>query len=214
MKKIYAFIVACFAFTASQAQVYSFTSYNTESESETITKRYMGEFNVGHIFGSKIKCDGKTMDVNTNSVIIETIHGARVHKYAFVGAGVGFRGSYGMTQDFQLPGTDSETWFRSPIFVPVFVNMKGFYPLNDKLKAYVGTSLGYAWTSANHSIDYTGGFYTLDFNGGFYGTLDFGVQWKKLNVSLGLMHQSMTPDYDDAKAYKINNFSLKVGLCW
>lgn len=219
MKKIYAFIVACFAFTASQAQVYSFTSYNTDSET-TVSKRYMGEANIGWTFGSGFKADGDKYDLNTNSVFFETIHGARINKYAFAGLGVGFHYYYGFVEEEMYENKYGEYighWCganNAPMAVPIFVNLKGFYPVNDKLKAYVSSNLGYAWAQAA----YESGYYDYDYKGGFYGTFEAGIQWKKLNVGFGFTHQTLKPDFDVDDDYngkiKINNFSLKIGLCW
>lgn len=234
MKKLYALLAGCFVFMASQAQIYSFTNYNTES-SKTKSKLYMGEINAGVTFGGKYKMDGHKFDESTNSFFFETIHGLRVHKYVFVGLGVGVHYYYDMGVDYQNAyeayGSRSykdECYFEFPIAIPLFVNLKGFCPINDRLKAYMGTSLGYAWTGGtdmdidtyewvrNSWSNYWQhvGYDDRDVNGGFYGTFEVGLQWKKLNVALGLTHQTLNPDYEGMKPVKINNFSLKVGLCW
>ncbi|MCH5181178.1 MAG: hypothetical protein J1F06_00965 [Prevotellaceae bacterium] len=229
MKKIFTFIVvSCLAFTASQAQIYTVTS----SESE-IGKLYSGDLNIGFGFGTKFKFDGNTYNVNTNSVFLETIHGVRLTKYAFVGLGFGAHWYYKDSQDFeyeyQYPESDETRTFdcsldmQHMVAFPLFVNLKGFYPINDDLKAYVGTSLGYSFTTevGNSAYNYWSGYYHPEYQHGFYGTFDFGIQWKKLHVGFGLTHQTLNVkeystggDYFDGKDIKFNNFALKFGFCW
>lgn len=219
MKKFLAIIAACLAVTASQAQVYSVTS--SESESST-GKLYAGEVNLGGSVGGKVKIGETTCDLTTGGMFLETIHGVRITKYGFVGLGFGIHAytsgdNFKFNRNDEVYESDSDVNFGA---FPLFVNLKGVYPINDKLKAYVGTSLGYAWTTCEEIyINRYNWPEWGDFQHGFYGTVEAGIQWKKLNVALGLTHQTLKADkkynYEFLKEdMKINQFSLKIGLCW
>lgn len=147
---------------------------------------YQGEFNIGYI---------------TPSVtgMIETIHGVRINKYLFAGLGLGFRYSETMTfssHDYTVDGTDL-------FYLPIYANVKGYYPVTDKIEPFLNLSLGYAADICGQE------------SGGFYCDFGTGIRLWKFAVGLGLIHQSFSVDAGGSTwAWNNNGFYLKLGFQW
>ena len=187
---------------------------------------YRGEVNVGFATGGRFSF----MDVDFKSDIsrpfIETVHGVTVTKYAFVGVGAGLQYYYGRA----LKQMSDEKW--NTLSIPIFVNMKGWYPVNDNVRPYISLSLGgsaIATSGLNENeLDYDDDMTTasaIKLNGGFYCDFGVGVQLKKFNIGIGLQHQGLAlkntmkiVDYGISSSETIhgkhNSFYVKIGVCF
>ena len=218
--------------------------------------RYKGEFNIGYaIAGSKfdwegdyeVSSSGGENESGSESVgkmktvfsrpLFETIHGAQIGPYFFVGAGIGLQYYCGKVKD-------AKEWFSvtqevydnvkrwNAVMLPIFANIKFMYPVTESFAPYLNLGLG--GTIGCHSAfndsdsgseEFYGEYYNWDVSmrarGGFYCDLGAGFRYKALNFGLGLQHQvfkmvynSSDSDYSGKYTYKtkINSFYVKLGL--
>ncbi len=170
---------------------------------------YQGELNVGYATGGKLKMEfegeSEKMKTDFSRPLLETIHGVRVGDYLFGGVGVGVQYAYGV---LSKEAEESAKW--NTAMMPIFLNLKGYYPVTKNFAPYISLSLGAttvlasdANTSESNSGSRPGhdGLGIDKYNwsnssetklkGGFY--CDFGVGFtaRKFNFGLGLMHQGM-----------------------
>lgn len=169
--------------------------------------RYQGELNVGFATGGKLKNDlGEKVKTNFSRPTLETVHGVRVGDYLFGGLGVGLQYAYGdfiTGSDAQGFGPGMPQW--NTLLMPIFLNLKGYYPVMDDLAPYISLSLGgSAVLASDFNVNYSerhtsplqGGYdYTesvdVKHKGGFYCDFGVGLNYKRLNFGLGMMHQAM-----------------------
>lgn len=147
---------------------------------------YQGEFNLGY--------------VTPSSLLLETVHGVRINKYAFAGLGLGLRYASEMTftsHDYEVLGNEL-------VYVPVFVNVKGYYPVTNKIEPFLNLSLGYAADVTDNG------------SGGFYCDFGTGIRLWKFALGLGLAHQSFSveDEYGDSWSWGNTGFYLKIGFQW
>ena len=91
---------------------------------------------------------------------LTTTHGIRINKYLFAGAGIGIE--YG---DLWFYHDRYKDWLCETSNIPLFINLKGYYPVAKKIEPYVSLSLGYA--------------YNIDEYSGFYCDASIGIRlWK------------------------------------
>jgi len=223
MKKflILALAFLCGTATASYAQL--ITSTTSVAERKIEKKRrptdfsvwYQGELNFGFATGGKLNFDGEKDNTNYSRPFLETIHGVRIAKYGFVGAGVGIQYAFGkMNPDSEY----DDKW--KTLMIPMFVNLKGYYPVTDDFAPYISISLGGSiCATSGYDNSWNEHYSTVEqkLKGGFYGEYGVGFNYKKLNFGLGLQHQSMkfTDSYDgdtDEEKASVNSFFVKVGL--
>ena len=218
---------------------------------------YKGEINVGYaIAGSKfdweadyeLSSEGES-ESGSESVgklktvfsrpLFETIHGAQIGPYFFVGAGIGLQYYCGKLKDvrggFGVTYTDAERW--NAVMLPIFADVKFMYPVSENFAPYLNLGLGGTvgcYSSLNHSDsgvefeDYGDGYIeygweeSVKARGGLYCDLGVGFRYKALNFGLGFQHQlfkmvanlSYDMGYEEKVSYKtkINSFYLKLGL--
>lgn len=181
------------------AQKITATSVNREKTYQTTTHKvdiwYEGEVNIGYGAGGSFTGDVDG-DAKYARPFIETVHGVRITKYAFVGAGVGFQYA---TDDRWKVG-----------MMPIFLNLKGYYPVSESFAPYVSVDLGYGIGIAG--TDDFGEDEGLDLKGGFYASYGLGLNYKRLNFGLGWQRQNMKfSDEGDVK-FGVSSFFVKVGL--
>lgn len=225
MKKIciLAFTLLCGTATATRAQLITSTTSVSEQKIEKREKkpvnvlvRYQGELNFGFATGGKLKWDegGEKEKTNFSRPFIETIHGVRITQYGFIGAGVGFQYAYGKIS----PDSDeSDNW--NTLLIPLFINLKGSYPVTEDFAPYVSISMGgsICATSTFDDSGYDYGDWERKLKGGYYGEYGVGFTYKKLNFGLGVQHHTIkfSETYegviDETKA-KINSFYVKLGV--
>lgn len=148
--------------------------------------RYQGEFNLGY--------------VTPSSLLLETVHGVRINKYAFAGLGLGVRYASGMT--FTSHGY--EVLGENLCYVPIFVNLKGYYPVTNKIEPFLNLSLGGAVDVTDNESD------------GFYCDFGAGIRFWKFALGLGMLHQSFSveDEYGDSWSWGNTGFYVKIGFQW
>jgi hypothetical protein len=204
--------------------------------------KYRGEVHIGGAFSNTLHIPGQeeTMHIeftgksSLSRPLIETVHGFSLSNYLFVGAGLGLQFYAGEVGDMAdgIVSEDKETW--GMLAIPLFVNVKGFFPINDELKPFTTLSLGgtvMACSNANTEGSYEdyGSKYSYEtrVNGGFYCDWGVGVEYKRWSATIGLQHQryaykessTYISEYDSyssnssskIKAYS-HSFYLKVGM--
>lgn len=174
---------------------------------------YQGEVSVGFVTGGRFNPMEKT---DFSRPLIETVHGVRITNYAFVGLGVGVQYAYGKISP---DDENSHNW--CTMLMPVFVNLKGYYPVSDKFSPYLTLSLGGSAVlmTDEYEFDYD---YKAVLAGGFlYCKLGVGLNYRKFMVDFGLMHQgladkhiySTTVDrYFEKFNIGINSFYVNLGF--
>lgn len=209
MKKILLLSFVCLvASTNSFAQIIQSQSIYIQEKEKTYPC-YQGEFNLGYI--------------TPLSAFIETVHGVRINKYLFTGLGLGFRASSEYAT-YSCKGIEYIPDFG--LHFPVFANVKGYYPVSNKIEPYLNLSLGYAVGVGDYSYNE------------FYCDFGAGIRLWKFTIAMGLMHHSFpetylnirgkrieivdpttideTPinEYNDTWTWKNTGFYLKFGFQW
>lgn len=125
---------------------------------------YQGEFNLGYVVNG-----------DYSRPFIESIHGVNISGYAFAGLGLGLQYAY------------NEDW--KDVRIPLFVNLKGMYPVTENFSPYITLSLGYNFLTGISEYKCF-----LDGVGGFYNDLGVGIKYKNFNLSLGMQVQNFNVD--------------------
>lgn len=170
-----------------------------QTANEGVAVWYEGELNVGYGFGGTFSLSGVSGNATYGRPFIETVHGARITPYAFVGAGLGVQYA-----------TDTE-W--QTAVMPVFLNLKGLYPVTKDFAPYLSVDLGYSVGLSSTGYIFSENECTL--KGGFYASCGIGLSYKRLNFGLGLQHQGMKIEdlYSDIGIHaSVNSFFLKIGV--
>lgn len=136
--------------------------------------------------------------------LIETVHGAQIGDYFFLGAGFGFhyfcgklKDSYGLSKKVteleKKPVADAKKRWNA-LMLPLFANFKFTYPVNDDLTPYVNVGIGGTIGCASSvnckdlAVNENTRF-TQKVRGGFYCDLGLGFRYKVLNLGVGFQHQ-------------------------
>ena len=193
-----------------------------------IEVKYQGEVNLGYAVGGHMKGEnGVKAKSGLGRVFVETIHGVTISKYAFFGGGIGFQFYSGKMKEMSNTEKDNAKW--NTLTIPLFVNLRGMYPVNDNLKPFVNLALGgsiVACSDYNSKKETGYGYYRsveqTKLHGGFYCDFGAGVQYKRWNFSIGLQHQGFVAkntlngyDYDDEtekSKFGTNSFYVKLGI--
>ena len=127
-------------FVYTLAEITKITKENAPKKLKNTTQsdilmQYRGEINVGFALGGKPSVAGLKVESETNYPMLETIHGVLITDYFFIGGGTGLQYYYGYISE-----DATEKW--NTLVVPLFVNMKGFLPVNENIKPFVNVSLG------------------------------------------------------------------------
>lgn len=226
MKKIYILLLvaAMIVPAMSSAQKMTVTNISKEKTYKTsphdIDVWYQGELNIGYAVSGKIQLTDEDGDMEKfksdySRPLIETIHGVRITKYGFVGVGAAVQYAFGK---LDADEEDSEKW--NTMMIPLFLNLKGYYPVTDDFAPYISLSFGSsicAMSGLDESKSGMGYSYDYKLKGGFYGEYGIGFNYKRLNFGLGLQHQTMKlvytkGSYSDEEKWSSNSFYVKVGL--
>lgn len=144
--------------------------------------RYQGEINAGYALG---------LDGAADRVIFETIHGVRINKYVFAGIGIGFNSYKDILVDmsFDRRGNIKSIITGWGMTLPVFFDIKGYYPVTKDFAPYVDLGLGCS----------TG---VMEMEGsGFLANIGFGMNYKKLNIGMAFQSEN-----------KAKGFAFKLGV--
>lgn len=99
---------------------------------------------------------------NPYTIYLETVHGVLISKYFFIGAG--FNLHYLLNKETCSDYYDS-------IYFPIFLNLKGIYPINNDWKTYITANIGC-------DVLYDG----------IYAKGGVGVQYKRFFIDVGFQH--------------------------
>lgn len=139
--------------------------------------KYQGEIAVGYGVGV-----GAASDViNTNRIMIETVHGARINPYLFVGGGLGINYFYGLLNDYDGYYGDDDT----ATIASLFANIKGYYPLSKKTALALSLDLGAAIGIGG--IAEGADFYTSIGPEVKIGKFDLGIRFQHMGTGLNAM---------------------------
>lgn len=178
MKKIailFSFFSLLVAFPANAQKWINKSSIYMSSIPESTTNKtdhksgYQGELNFGYV-----------VDGDYSRPFIESIHGVNISGYAFAGVGLGLQ--YVYNED------------RKDVRIPLFVNLKGMYPVTENFSPYITLSLGYNFLTGIGAYKRF-----LDGVGGFYNDLGVGIKYKAFNLSLGMQVQNFNVDSESFK---------------
>lgn len=138
---------------------------------------YQGEVDLGYSIGVGLFA--------TNRVNLHTVHGAKINKHLSAGIGLGL--------DFYHEGDPLQ------IMMPIFLNVKGYYPINEKFSPYASLDLGYG-------LGVTDGLNGLS---GFYWSPAIGVKYEKFKFQIGYTSQSLS---ESGVSLNMGAFQFRVGL--
>lgn len=141
---------------------------------------YQGEIHLGYGFG--------TGTVSEDRVSLHTIHGAKIGKYLFMGAGVGADLYY----DFDDP----------EIIIPLYLNLKGYVPVTRYVSPFI-------------SFDVGAGFFTsdMDSTAGLIIYPSIGVKAKKFAVQVGYYMQRIPIPALDTSV-NMGSIQFRLGIVW
>lgn len=207
MKKIIIMtLVALTAFPlATFAQKTTITKFNTQrtykTETQNINYWYQGEVNLGFAKDGKYKLkeyidndctDSESGNAESERIFIETVHGVRITQYAFVGLGVGF--NYGD----DLLDADCNYYI-----IPVFLNLKGYYPITSEVEVFASVDLGYNFIALVDDDESCNG---------FYATYGAGLKHRGITLSIGCQNPHIAAKDGEYKiTTSISSFFFKIG---
>ena len=140
---------------------------------------YQGEVDLGYSFGVGKRASGR--------VNIHTIQGIKVGKYFSTGIGTGF--------DFYYDFDDS-----SEAIVPVYLNLKGYYPVSKNVSPFVSCDVGLG-------VGVTG---DLDNDTGLTVAPAVGVVWGVFKAQLGYNMQKVKNI--DLGKLSMSSVQVKIGI--
>ncbi len=142
-------------------------SANQTSSKRTANKvksHYQGEIALGYGLGVGVFSD----ILNLDRIAVETVHGARFNPYVFAGVGLGFNYFY-----------DLECGV-----LPIFVDVKGYYPFSEKAAVHLAVDLGAAIGAYNTEGS---DFYASIGPGINIGSFNFGIRFQYMGTGLNAM---------------------------
>ncbi len=145
--------------------------------------RYQGQVDLGYSVG--IGANG------TGRVNLHTIHGARIGDYAYAGLGLGV--------DFYHQLKDDGTGW-GELMLPVFVDLKGYYPVNSHFAPFIALDLGYS-TGLTKGVSSAGGFLCSP---------AVGVKHKRFQAQVGYTSQHFSEQ--GSLGFTTGACQLKLGL--
>lgn len=105
-----------------------------------IPVKYQGEASIG--FGANFGYYYNYLGNYDNSytIYLETVHGVLISKYFFIGAG--FNLHYFLNKKIGSDSYDYYDYSVTSIYFPIFLNLKGIYPINNDWKTYITANVG------------------------------------------------------------------------
>lgn len=133
--------------------------------------KYQGEVDLGYSVKVGTFSEGR--------INLHTIHGVKISDYFSTGLGVGL--------DYYHASSE--------LFVPIFLNMKGYLPVNETLSPFVSLDLGYG---VGVTSDVSG-------QGGFLWSPAVGLRYNRFKVQVGYTSQRIS-------GFNMGAIQFKVGL--
>lgn len=140
---------------------------------------YQGEIDLGYAFGYE--------EFSPESVNLHTIQGIKVGKYFSTGIGSGL--------DFYYNYDDT-----SEVMVPLYLNVKGYLPLDDNLSGFISCDAGWA-VGVTDDIKKVNGINI---------TPAIGIVWGMVKIQVGYNMQSL--NCLDLKIGAIRSIQAKIGI--
>lgn len=202
-----------------------------KSEREPFFIRYSFDADLGFIIGTKANFSigdygAESVKSNFCRPAFSMTHGVQIYKYAFAGLGFGVQYMYGSIyngdsfSDDEYEGVTSK-W--KTVLIPLYINLKGIYPINNTFAPFVNLSLGYSFAiPTSKDVFYKTGEDKSVLNGGFNCAFGVGLRIKHFQFGFGLQHQQLSwkiseRDYYDGwetikTKIKNNSFYINVGV--
>lgn len=143
-----------------------------------VSARYQGEVDLGYSVG--------VGDFSTGRVNLHTVQGVMVEKYFSAGLGLGI--------DYY-----HEFYDKGELFVPIFLNMKGYLPVTEKLSPFISLDLGYG---AGATAGVSG-------CGGFLWSPSLGLRYQRFKFQVGYTSQNVS---EDGFGISMNAIQFKLGV--
>jgi len=197
--------------------------------------KYRGEINIGGAFSNKLHIPAQVDNEeyynfavysSMSRPLIETVHGVSLSNYLYVGAGLGlqyYTGEIFGAEDIYSFRSKTTTW--DMIAIPIFVNIKGFLPITDKLRPFTTLSFGgtaiansngkFIYDDTYYEDDYrVGNIYSHKIKGGFYCDWGVGIEYKLWSFTVGLQHQRyVQQDIDTDYYWDYNEWDYDYEIC-
>jgi hypothetical protein len=127
---------------------------------------------------------------------IDLTLGARITKYFYLGAGVGY---HTLMRNIDLDktfagGTSTsigKTWFYYNHYLPIYANLKIYRPVSPKFLPYIDTSIGgyigfpEMLSTSGSKNEYVNLTHDFILSNGFYLRAGLGIDVKRLNIGIG-----------------------------
>lgn len=120
--------------------------YTTTSAQVDI--KYQGEINLGYSVG---------LDSNDGRLNVHTIQGAKIGQYISAGLGLGL--------DYYH--------YYDEFMIPLYLDIKGYYPINDRISPFIAMDLGYSIRTSSST------------DGCIYFAPSIGVKYKNFSFQYG-----------------------------
>ncbi len=148
------------------------------SANAQVTAKYQGEVDLGYSIG--------VGTFSTNRVNLHTVQGVKIADYFSAGLGLGL--------DYYHEGSGE-------LFVPIYLNMKGYIPVTDKLSPFVSLDLGYG-------IGATEG---VSGSGGFLWSPSVGLRYDHFKFQVGYTSQRIS---ESGIGLNMNAVQFKIGIAF
>ncbi len=161
----------------------------TNAQSQSLVK-YHGEVDAGYSLG----VGGLTA---VDRIVLHTVQGVSIGKY--FSTGIGFGADYYYSPEVGGEYEDFETEDEGTIMIPVYLNLKGYLPVSNKVSPYISLDAG---VGIGVTDDVSGAM-------GVYATPAIGVRYGILKAQVGYNVQRMT---DEDWTYGLGAIQFKVGV--
>lgn len=187
MKKVLCIVV--------MALVAVFTVYAQEDAYTAKIINFQAHVDISAVYSSKylFSTDMTLHEFAFAGPTVDLTLGAKITKYFYLGAGVGYHTlmvDIDMDKIHAAVGSfPSQSWFLYNHYLPIYANLKIYWPVSPKFLPYIDTSLG-GYIGFPEMIYTSGSGYgklTHRFNlsNGFYLRAGLGIDVKRLNIGIG-----------------------------
>ena len=146
-----------------------------------VTAKYQGEAELGYSVG--------VGTFSTGRVNLHTIHSAKIGDYFSAGLGLGLDYYHELYSDVG----DGE------LFVPIFLNMKGYVPVAEELSPFISLDLGYGLGVTEGGSG----------SGGFLWSPSVGLRYKLFKFQVGYTSQRIS---ENGFGFNMDAVQFKIGV--
>lgn len=148
---------------------------------QQVPVKYQGEVDLGYSIG--------VGTFSTGRVNLHTVQGVKISDYFSVGMGLGLDYYHDLYSDMGS----------GELFVPIFLNMKGYVPVTEKLSPFLSLDLGYG-------IGATEG---VSGCGGFLWSPSVGLRYNHFKFQIGYTSQRIS---ENGFGFNMDAVQIKVGV--